>query len=81
VKRRLDVLVEEVRNRDQQLDALHEALADRMNNLLMAIKTASDLLRGDQHESVSQARERIDATVENGRHSVKRLRESLSNLR
>jgi len=81
VKRRLDVLVEELRHREEQLDELHDALADRMNNLLMAIKMASDLLRGDDNESVSHVRERIDVTVENGRQSVKRLRDSLSNLR
>ncbi len=43
VQRRLETLVTEIRARDGELDALHEALADRMNNLLLAIKTATDL--------------------------------------
>ena len=81
VKRRLDVLVEELRNREQQLSELHETLADRMNNLLMSIKTASDMLRNGNGESAAHVRERLDTSVENGRQSVKRLRDSLTNLR
>jgi hypothetical protein len=81
VKRRLEILVTEMRNREQQLDELHDALADRMNNLLMAIKTASDLLRGEDNDAASHVRERLDSSVENGRQSVKRLRDSLTNLR
>ena len=80
VEKRLAQMVAAVRERDQHVDALHDALADRMNNLLMAIKTASDLLRnGDDHNAL--VRERLDATVENGRESVKKLREALGNLR
>ncbi|HJQ35998.1 MAG TPA: histidine kinase [Thermoanaerobaculia bacterium] len=80
VEKRLAQMVAAVRERDQHVDVLHDALADRMNNLLMAIKTASDLLRnGEDHTAL--VRERLDATVENGRESVKKLRDALGNLR
>jgi len=80
VEKRLHLLVEHVRDREEQLDTLHEAIADRMNNLLMAINTASNLLRNGE-DAAAPIRERLDATVENGRQSVKRLRDALTNLR
>ena len=80
VKRRLDILVTQVRDREQQLDTLRDALADRMNNLLMSIKTASDLLRNENGET-AQVRDRLEASVENGRKSVKQLSDSVTNLR
>jgi hypothetical protein len=81
VEKRLKVLIAQLREREQQLDGLHEALADRMNNLLMAIKTASDILRGEDGEDMATVRERLDGTVENGRQSVKKLRDALGHLR
>jgi len=81
VEKRLNLMVATLREREQQLDALHEAIADRMNNLLMSIRTASDLLRNGDDEATSPVRDRLDSSVENGRQAVKRLREALSNMR
>src|SRR5215212_2557886 len=81
VEKRLEQLVSAVRAREQNLDALRDALADRMNNLLMAIRTASDLLRGGDDDSTAAVRERLDATVDNGREALKKLREALGNTR
>lgn len=81
VETRLAQMVAAIRDREEHLDALHDALADRMNNLLMAIKTASDLLRGGESDNRAAVRERLDATVDNGRESLKKLREALGGLR
>lgn len=81
VQRRLETLVTEIRQREEKLDHLSDALADRMNNLLMAIKTASDLLRSPSEEAGTQVREQLEATVETGRQAVKRLREVITDLR
>lgn len=80
-KRRLDLLVLHVRERENRVAALHDALADRMNNLLMAIRTASDLLRNPDPDDVALVREKLDATVESGRQSVKRLQNTLGTVR
>jgi len=80
-KRRLDLLVVHVRERDERFEALHDALADRMNNLLMAIRTASDLLRHPDPDDIAHVRERLDATVETGRQAVKRLQDTLETAR
>lgn len=81
VAERLATLIEALRGREQKLEHLHGAIADRMNNLLMAISTASDLLRTtDDGEAAARVCEHLDATVETGRQSVKRLRESLGPL-
>jgi len=77
VEKKLGMLVARVRDHDAGLDSLREAISDRMNNLLMAIKTASDLLRGEEGETAAAVRERLDATVESGRQSVKRLRDAV----
>jgi hypothetical protein len=81
VEKKLGVRVEAVRRREEQLDALHEALGDRINNLLMAIRTASDLLRNGDGDDVAGIRERLDASVETGRASVKKLRDALDDVR
>jgi hypothetical protein len=81
VEKRLAQMVIAVRARDERCEQLHDALSDRMNNLLMAIKTASDLLRNGEDGTAAAVRERLDATVENGRESVKKLREALGDLR
>jgi len=80
-KRRLDLLVAQLREREERIEAMHEALADRMNNLLMAIRTASDLLRNPETADVVRVREKLDATVETGRQSVKRLQDTLGTTR
>ena len=81
VAKRLSVLVEALREREEKLEHLHSAIADRMNNLLMAISTASDLLRTtDDAEAAGRIREHLEATVETGRQSVKRLRDSIGPL-
>jgi hypothetical protein len=80
-KRRLDLLVVRVREREDRIEAMHDALADRMNNLLMAIRTASDLLRNPASADVALVREKLDATVETGRQAVKRLQDTLDTAR
>jgi hypothetical protein len=80
-QRRLEGLVSALRDREDGLDELHEAIADRMNNLLMAIKTARDLLRTPDEQCIVRVREHLDATVDKGRHAVKGLRDSLGPLR
>jgi hypothetical protein len=80
-KRRLDLLVVHVRQREEHIEAMHDALADRMNNLLMAIRTAGDLLRNPATADVSLVRENLDATVETGRQAVKRLQDTLDTVR
>lgn len=78
---RVETLVLEIRQREQKLDHLSDMLADRMNNLLMAIKTASDLLRSPSEEATTHVRGQLDATVESGRRAVKRLRDAITGLR
>lgn len=82
-QRRLATLVAEIRERESELDHLREALADRMNNLLMAIQTASDLLRtsAENGNTTTRVRDQLDAAVHSGRESLKQLRETLTNLR
>ena len=80
-KRRLDLLVVHVRERDERIEALHDALADRMNNLLMAIRTAADLLRNPDPDDIDHVREKLDSTVETGRQAVKRLQDTLGTAR
>jgi hypothetical protein len=45
VEKKLGMLVARVRDHDAQHDSLREALSERMSNLLVAIKSARDLLR------------------------------------
>ena len=81
-QRRLSMLVAAIRERESELDNLHEALADRMNNLLMIIRTASDLLRTEEQTLLStRVRGQLDGAVDSGRESLKQLRELLTNLR
>lgn len=80
VDKRLKVMVATLREREEQLDNLHDAIADRINNLLMSIRTCSDLLRNGDPQ-INNVRERIDTTVDNGRQTVKQLREALGNVR
>jgi predicted lipoprotein len=80
VDKRLKMMVATLREREQQLDTLHDTIADRINNLLMSIRTCSDLLRNGDPQ-ITSVRERIDTTVENGRQTVKQLRDALGNVR
>jgi hypothetical protein len=80
--RRLELLVAHLRRREEEIQEVRDALADRMNNLLMSIKTTSDLLRaGSGEEARSRACEHLDSAVDSGRTSVRRLREALARLR
>ena len=81
VEKRLKLMVSTLRDREEQLDSLHEAIADRINNLLMSVRTCSDLLRNGDEETTPAVRERLDTSVETGRQTVKQLREALGNIR
>ena len=80
VDKRLKLMVATLREREEQLDNLHDAIADRINNLLMSVRMCSDLLRSG-NGLASGVRERLDTAVDNGRQSVKQLREALDNMR
>jgi hypothetical protein len=45
VEKKLGMIVARVRDHDAQHDSLREAISERMSNLLVAIKSARDLLR------------------------------------
>ena len=82
VEKRLDLLVTQIREREGQLDSIHEAVADRINNLMMSIRTASDLLRVSPDDETSRTlRSRLERTIETGREAVKRLRDAIRDLR
>lgn len=81
-QRRLAVLVAELRARESEFDNLREVLADRINNLLMAIRTACDLLRTDEQTAITtRVSGQLDGAVNSGRESLKQLREILTSLR
>ena len=81
VDKRLKLMVATLREREEQLDNLHDTIADRINNLLMSIRTCSDLLRNGDGQSTDGVRDRLDTTVDNGRQTVKQLWEALGNVR
>ena len=80
VDKKLKVMVATLREREEQLDNLHDAIADRINNLLMSIRMCSDLLRSE-NGTTENVRERLDTAIDHGRQSVKQLREALGNMR
>lgn len=59
------------------LAKIQVTLGDRMNNLLMSIGIASDLLTGDD---VRELRERLRAAVDNGRIAVSQIRKALDDI-
>jgi sensor c-di-GMP phosphodiesterase-like protein len=79
VSRRLELLVANIREREHALASLEDAIADRMNNLLMSIKTVADLVRAEQGET--RVSEQLDAAVQSGRTSVRGLRDVCGDLR
>jgi hypothetical protein len=78
----LKELLAEIRRRDDSFDGVQSLVADRVNNLLMCIKTASNLLsRGNDEDSIAVLRQHLDTSVEGGRESLRRMREALAALR
>ena len=78
----LEQLVDSLRAREERLGEVKVIVADRLNNVLMAVKTASDLLRTQPSvETTAVIRQRLDATVETGRDALKRINGGLARLR
>ncbi len=79
----LDALVTELEMREENVAALTSTLADRLNNLLMAVQTASDLLRttpADELTIIHLCRQ-MENTVCTGRESLKTLQDAVGELR
>ena len=78
----LETLVAELKAREAHVAQLSTTLADRLNNLLMAVQTVSDLLRNTPDEvAAARLRRHLDDTVGDGRESLKRLRDAVGLLR
>jgi len=60
------------------IDVVDRTVADRMNNFLMSVQTASDLLRGNGEQP--DVRNHLRLTVEQGRSTVSDIRRALSML-
>jgi hypothetical protein len=78
----LNELLAEIRSREEAIDGVQSLIADRVNNLLMSIKTASNLLRkGTGDVTPMDVSQQLDASVEGGRTSLRTMRDAVARLR
>lgn len=80
--RLLDELIDDLTLHDRQLQESMELLAHRINNLLMAVQTASDTLALEpEKEQLARLRQRLSETVGMGKHTLGEVRQMLGGLR
>jgi hypothetical protein len=70
-------MASEVEQHARTITAIDMVVADRLNNFLMAILTASERLRD---QGVADIREQLRITVDHGRAAVAHIRKSLADM-
>ena len=77
----IDLLVKRAADREKAVLACSHTMADRLNNLLMAIQTIADQLRSREDKTAAdRLGPQLELIIRTGRESFKVLREAVAQL-
>ncbi|HEX9982594.1 MAG TPA: hypothetical protein VGF69_04985 [Thermoanaerobaculia bacterium] len=70
-----------VHHQQSRRAAVAELVSDRINNMLMAVQTATDLLRRvPDEDGCAELRHRLTTTVDSGRDALRRIQAGIAEL-
>jgi light-regulated signal transduction histidine kinase (bacteriophytochrome) len=74
-------LTDRLHQQQERRAALAELVSDRINNVLMGVQTATDLLRHPpEEERCAELRQSLISTVDSGRDALRRIQAGLAEL-